>query len=400
MVLYKNLLLGGKYTDKSKTYYSGIVFELTRNISNKYLFYFDDWEVEVSTPNIILARSEKIYPCNKIYELGYNACEKALDLINIKDDTAFLLKPYNQYVQLFYENKNYSLIIHDKEALQFKISAHLSVIDKDGNTVTQNTPKQILWNKIFRFYRFYKGSQNVYDSYRWMYLIFEMLMQKIYIKNEKESESHWIRRSLEEYDKKYQWEKSFNWSTKGNIDYFINKQYRGIRCKLFHAKDAFILPNKKVEQKRIQERLIELEDLCWFLFRKEFGISKSGGGFSDGGFKMMAQNFLTDAKAFIDCNEISCNPSETISLKDTAIIFGNNQNSIDIAKRNIMEICNTELDPKKEYYIKSYGMTENNEIVFWGNIKGFEMVLNEVSNICIKLQTHIANEGEFEKYIE
>lgn len=409
IVSFKNMLMVGKDENTSKEFFSGIVFKLSKKTSGCKVYKFDDWEVEVNKSDYIVARSINVYTCKDIHSLGHSMCEKALDAICIKGGNVYHVEePYSRYVEVFFEKGHYSLILHDSEKLTFEISAAVSIMDKDGNIIHSTQKKQNEqdeWVEMFRYYRFSKGSNNVYDAYRWMFLVFECLMQLIDPINLRlngkpaESEQAWIGRALNTADARYQWISKFNWSITDNIGYFILEQYQNIRCRLFHAKGSHILPNEQLEQKNIQEKLLELESICWYLLSQLYSTSKNSGGLTDYGFTKLKDVF-NDTTAFM-CNEV-IDPKEegAVEFDDSVILLKEDLSTLDVNLRNITKLYRTDLDIEKEYMVNSYGIMHNNEIIVYGNRSGFELAICGVSKIILELQTHIANQGESFKYIK
>lgn len=65
------------------------------------------------------------------------------------------------------------------------------------------------WNLIYRYYRFAVMSWNLYDAYRWMYLVFEQAMQILVPINKDsegkrlEKEGIWLKRALRTAAQRY-----------------------------------------------------------------------------------------------------------------------------------------------------------------------------------------------------
>ena len=407
MVTYRNVIVGGKDISFAKEYHSGILFRLNKKISRNEVYQFGDWEVEFKVSDFIVASSENVYASENIHKIGYEVCEKALDTCCAKGvGVYYITEPYSKYIELFYLNDQYSLVIHDKETLTFDISAAMTLMDTDGNIIQREPEQQSVWEEVFRYYRFSKGSNNVYDAYRWMYLVFEILMQTIepiILKaNGKpaESEQVWIRRALATADTKFQWSSKVNWSTTDKISYFISEQYLNIRCRLFHAKNNYILLNEQLEQKIIQQKLLELEALCWNLLYEMYSARKRSGGLTNYGFEMLKDSFLNDTTAFVCSRDIKPEEAKNIIEIDDSVILLEEFSCIsDVGDRNLTKVYRADLEPTEEYLINSYGINEQNEIFVYGNFTTMELVVHEVNEVSLELQTHIANQGEAFKYI-
>lgn len=407
MVTYRNVIVGGKEISLTKEYHSGILFKLNKKTFRDKVYHFGDWEVEIKSSDFIVARSENIYTCGDIHMLGQEACEKALDLCCITGIGEYNIKElYDKYIDLLFQNGEYLLTIHDKEEYSFNISAKLDVIDKDGNRVKNATEQQCPWEKVFRYYRFSKESNNVYDAYRWMYLVFEILMQTIAPIHPKmgtkraEFEGTWIRRALNTAELRFQWFAKMNWSTIDNIEYFMTEQYQKIRCRLFHSKDTCIIPNEQLEQKMVQEKLLELESLCWYLLCSMYPVQKMSGGLTNQGFTNLMDNYFNNTTAFLSDKTIKRDGGKgIIEIDDSFIVLKGVSNNTDLNRRINTKVYSTELLPEKNYIINTYGINTQEQYFPGESFLPMNLSVSEVNRISYELQTQIMNQGQAKEYI-
>lgn len=134
MVSLGGILVGGKNTANSKLYMSGIAFKLSAQAQDKKIYIFDGWEVDICASSFIVARSENNHSRDKIHELGYEVCEKALDLYSAEGHGDYSIsEPNFKYIDLSFESGKLALCLQDVCNLSVYMSASYKVIDKDGN---------------------------------------------------------------------------------------------------------------------------------------------------------------------------------------------------------------------------------------------------------------------------
>jgi hypothetical protein len=81
------------------------------------------------------------------------------------------------------------------------------------------------------------------------------------------------------------------------IDYFIRTQYKGIRCRLFHAKHPYaLLPHEELNPVDVLNAYELLISLWHEIAEAFFQLPRGGSGFTYQGFKWLADNLF--AKSF------------------------------------------------------------------------------------------------------
>ncbi len=399
MVLLGDIIVGGKDVANFKEYMSGIVFELSAETNRKKSYIFDNWEVEISESNTIVARTKYSYSRDKTHELGYAVCEKALDLYFAEGFGAYsITEPNYKYIDLIFENGGYSLCIHDIYTILMGTFVDYAFIDKDGNITPSAPVPQPSWEFIYRYYRFAKTSSNMYDAYRWMYLVFEILMQNIapiQLKSSgkpAEGERSWIDRALRTADDTFKWSTKVNWSTSDYIEYFLSNQYDNIRCNLFHSKGERILPNDQLGKHIVHKMLLELEDLCIYLMDNLYPITNNRGGVTYHGFESFMKGLLEDTTAFISSlsYDIHSKAGKAVLINPLLLLKADSVAS-SIKPYFYARTYSTTLSHDKEYYIKSYGINKGSDIIGTGNIKKINLFISELSKLTIVIQNRMIN---------
>ena len=323
MVTLNNTMLGGKAESANGTNRSGILFWLNAKAQSSKQYHIGSWDVEISGSNFIVARTTDVLSNTEMRGQGYNVCEKALDIFCADGHGALhIISPFERNLLLSNADGKTSLWVSCAEDFTLSIQAAISVKDKDGNIIPSVPRAQTTWENVYSYYRYSKLSNNIYDEYRWMYLVFEIIMQKIapihfdVVKNKPtEGEWTWLCRALNEAEAHHGWITAMNWPTTDAIDYFHTNQYNDVRCNLFHSKGGHLQPNEHISLDTVSMRLKELDRLCVFLMRRIYNLNSNGGVLTHHGFEMIMNSMFDNASAFL--SEIDIKPlGSSVSLQD------------------------------------------------------------------------------------
>lgn len=313
MVEINNVFLGGKHNSSSAGCYNGILFWMNSKATNAKTYHIDNWDIEISSANFIIARTTNLLTNADLKTQGYSICEKALDIYSANGyGSHYIISPFERYLLITNINSTEELWIGCSETITFNLSAKLTVVDSNGNIIPPSPPQQTQWERVYSYYRYSKISNNIYDEYRWMYLVFEVIMQhlspiatKSNGKNA-ESEKDWIKRALQIAESTYNWTSAVSWPTTDHITYFIDNQYDAIRCNLFHSKNGQLIPNDQISLEHVSCHLKQLESLCMHLLRKMFAVTTLDSMISADFFSELMDRTFTNSRAYI--SEIDVRP--------------------------------------------------------------------------------------------
>ena len=322
MVTLNDIILGGKAESSGGTNLSGILFWLNSKTQNSKLYHLENWDVEISGSNFIIARTTDVLSNAEMREQGYNVCEKALDIFCADGlGGLHIISPFERNLLLSNTDGKTSLWISCAEDFTLSMQGAISVQDKDGNIIPSAPRSQTTWENVYSYYRYSKLSNNIYDEYRWMYLVFEIIMQKIApirlktAKRDKEKEKDWIPRALKKANQQYNWATAMKWPTRDSVNYFYKNQYLNVRCNLFHSKGGHLQPNEHISLNTVSMRLRELDQLCVFLMRRIYNVNARGGVLTYHGFDICMSHLFGSASAYLseaDITSLGC----SVSLQD------------------------------------------------------------------------------------
>jgi hypothetical protein len=170
--------------------------------------------------------------------IGTNLIQEFLDLLSMtgKEDIASK-DSSDEYIAWWIENSRNKISFVTTATLKFYAGdVEITVQVKDGNIIHQ--PKSLPnYNIGFRFFRLAQVSDDLFDSFRNMYLAFEAFLSSIYPKGTG-TEIDWLKSSLTNSQNILQLQKLVPAGVITPIDYVVDTIYNKARLQLFHSKNG------------------------------------------------------------------------------------------------------------------------------------------------------------------
>lgn len=403
MVTLKNTILGGKAEGSGGTNWSGILFWLNAKAQGSKLYHLGNWDVEISGSNFIVARTTDVLTNAEMRKKGYNVCEKALDIFCADDLGALhIISPFERNLLLSNTDGKTSLWISCAEDFTISVQATLSVPGKDGNIIPSAPRSQTAWENVYSYYRYSKLSNNIYDEYRWMYLVFEIIMQRISpigfdaVKNKPtEKEGKWILRALREADTQFGWITAMNWPTTDPITYFYTEQYDGARCNLFHSKGGHLQPNEHISLNNVSMRLKELDQLCVFLMRRIYNVNACGGVLTYHGFEMCMNHLFDNASAYLSETDIIPLGS-SVSLQDVNPFLYLDEIPEKAMRENevVIHVFHAPFPEHEERKVRSYGVKNGDELAIYDYPYEQTLSVQGIDDVYLVQMIKLVNESD------
>lgn len=400
MVKLNDVLIGGVSDNVAKESWNGILFWLNSKSRKRAKYRMDCWEIEISNSNFIIARTKATLSNAELRTQGYNICERALDLFSADGcGNHYVIAPFEKPIMVTAREGHTELWLYCEEDFTLFAEASLSVMYADGSEIRQLPRKQTTEANAYTYYRYSKLSNNIYDEYRWMYMVFESLMQAIapqYVAQNKggqnEKEGKWIKRALKEADKRYKWISAMKWSTTNPINHFYEKQYKGVRCNLFHAKQGWLLPNDQNSLDIVSKRLNELAELCEYLLRHVFSLRKEGGWLTPLGFKNMIGPLFEKATAFFsEENIVSLGNDLTIDDMPPVLELAEVKEKAIIEDRVRIHVYYSEISHDMTYQIKSCGLKDDDCLAICSHLCGHTLSFSNVNSVYMVEMIKLVN---------
>jgi hypothetical protein len=225
--------------------------------------------------------------------------------------------------------------------LQFTVT----VADAQGNVVPpQPTPTQMI-HDVYRFIRMSRTSDDLYDSYRNLFLAFECLLSDIRpprpvpprtcfgitlpgAKSKRESETAWFKAALSEADKLVSVADLTDPGVTNHQKWVYRHMYEGERCALMHAKQGgqgpYLLPQEGVNRHQLVTSLGRLSSYLRRLIDAHLDLRYMGNYWADVARRASAEAVLNALRVVVSDDPAPVDPaggnpisgdSETVELQ-------------------------------------------------------------------------------------
>jgi len=240
-------------------YSQGMIFQAKQMFSKNI-------KVKLSINEEIQAFSESSYfyvntrksPEDNKLEYYIDLAQKCLDIIAVHGIQYQEIKiPLENYFFWTKKSDKYLVeIVHDFTMPGINI-------EMQGDLVIDNP----LIHESYRYFRFAQLSDDLFESFRNLWLCFESYITYKFPRNEKEKELDWYTRALQEFSKTHEQDEN-------KYDRILNSLYKFGRCSLFHSKENQdkILPNDYSSYGKIRGFNCELSEIMKSLYSEFNGI--------------------------------------------------------------------------------------------------------------------------------
>ena len=183
--------LSGVYiADKNSNFDCGAAFLLKKKPEDNILQTVDgNSEVELkSNSPYIVSRTKGAKDSVDAYTLGTEVAQKGLDLISIQGKSDLIINSLTSEYLVWWRKKK-KQYIRAVSVIEIGINTFppdIIALDSKGNPHKEVELKPNLYNESFYFYRMSQTSDDLFDSYRNLYLAFESLISHKYPKNPKQ----------------------------------------------------------------------------------------------------------------------------------------------------------------------------------------------------------------------
>lgn len=420
MIRIGDWILGGKNSE----FHSAAVFGLSNKNTPSFEGSYEGWKFAISD-GLFMVQSEKTFSDSDLFREAHEICEKILDMISVKLLEYDMLEDSKGHYLLFYVRGDREVLFcRDTVNFPMTVTSEIRTIPENNTTEISmeisledrfKTEKDEIkfsdgqWKLIYRYYRFAVMSTNLYDAYRWMYLVFEQIMQLLVPirKNAKgrlaEREGEWLKRALFETSKKYpifQEEDNRNEeSVREHVEKFMEEQYKDTRCRLFHSKDRIAVLNEELEQQIFQIRYDELKGICGTLMRSLSFLENPYGIVTYAGFRSLILHGWEGQKGYLCAaapEELQDKDGHGLTEAQT-VAFTDNIQGYEAAPGLAALKFTVDIVSDKEAQYISYGLEMDNKPLTIGEF--FKPITCSGNcRLIIEQAFRLINKGEFGKY--
>ncbi|HCX49179.1 MAG TPA: hypothetical protein DG757_09125 [Bacillus sp. (in: Bacteria)] len=273
-------LMGLKVADKESSHCCGAAFLLSQNKINYngIIQVNNSWDVVVGSsifPYVIARGNISTSDTSIIKSSAYNAVQQAFDLLSIESSINLSTAHIdNEYILWWKEKGQQYIRFVFTNVISIEGEVEAFSVDKEGNMIKipTNTP---VYDQCLRYYRLSQTTDDLYDSFRNMYLCFELLLSSYYRRG-RLKEGEWIKTALAKMKNQKEISEILGCEEEKVAEIFHKRIYKETRCKMFHAKKdlAILLPNHYSGRRIVQSSLFDLGRIVILMANEFLGVEK------------------------------------------------------------------------------------------------------------------------------
>lgn len=162
----------------------------------------------------------------------------------------------------------------------------------DGTVPPSPPPPTAMAHDVFRFVRMSRTAENLYDSYRNMFLAFECLLSDIRPPHRGERERQWFTAALAIADQLVPLTNLVPDGTADPIEWTYRQIYSAERSGLMHAKRDYLLPQEDTHRQQLTHSLGTLWRYISDLIAQHLGVGRRNTSLSNSAVKDVANSVL------------------------------------------------------------------------------------------------------------
>lgn len=243
-------------------------------------------------------------PLSDAFDLG----EKVLDLLSVEAYRVSLMDdPLREYSVWTRAGGATTLRCVSTARLSVEMESEAVVKDPSGHIRQQPSRGPQRWHPSHAYFRRAQATDNLDDSYRYLYLAMESLISEVYPWNRDVSENAWLRAGLKHIMDGYNLDLNefLDRPVKNPYQRFMKEQYQAQRCALFHAKISEAPVNPSDARDRVD--LAAATRRLGKLYVRLAGLI-TGAGFAGGGMNYAAlgqmMNPISESTMYVSASPI------------------------------------------------------------------------------------------------
>lgn len=300
-------------------YQAGIAFNLSvKHELNDILRLQNGWELVLDSNSqyiIVRGNSTETDP-EALFNECYEMIQRGLDLLSINGKGDISIQDVVDDYTIWWKDKNKQILrIVRVSDFTMGSSTEITIIDSNGNKSKGNKVTPTKYHESLRYYRLSQITDDLFDSFRNMYLSFELLLSLQTVRRRGEKEGDWLKRALNEFKQLQQISHLLKPLNANVVDKFYKQIYVDVRCCLFHAKEGKrrLLPQNLDDRKKVGESLDILTQVVLMLASKLLHTNRENSVITNIGFSHMIDNALNDSKILLSNSDKALSMVETLS---------------------------------------------------------------------------------------
>jgi len=235
------------------------------------------------------------------FEWGVAEAQCALDLMAMRGAAVLVLEDVDVN-HLVWWTEPRGIVLRIARVTDINMSFGVEVVrDARGRIIPAPANPAWVWHPSLRYFRVSQYTEDLFDSYRNMYLALEAALSDVVpqltgpIGRMREREGEWLRRALNVAHSQLPLDRYAPPGAANPVESVFADLYKGTRTAIFHAKAGrpVLIPHGSADRNSVIESLERLGRLYIDLMRQYHGIGRGGGGMTYQGFELML-NFDAD----------------------------------------------------------------------------------------------------------
>ncbi|WP_433959579.1 hypothetical protein [Cytobacillus horneckiae] len=292
-----------------KKYSSGIAFSLLRRHElNEVLDLGNNWELILDSKSsyLILRGNYIVNNLDEFFNICYETVQRGLDILSINGKADISIADGIDEYMIWWAKQNiqYLRIVRVTD-FKMGVSTDVTLTDKDGNIIKPNEKPQTRYHESLRYYRLSQITEDLFDSFRNMYLSFESLLSLHTKRRKSEPEGEWLKRALNNIGSLNSLEHLFEGTGGSIVNKFYKQIYINVRCSLFHAKGSTkkLVPQNLEDRKQVAKSLDILTQIVLMLANNLLNTNRENGVITNIGFSNMINDNFKSQKILLSESE-------------------------------------------------------------------------------------------------
>jgi hypothetical protein len=276
----------------AQDYAAGAAFALSRQLQPSR-FNVDGNAVEVAPSGRTMNVALKAVP-NDVFASSYALAERVLDLLAVEAyRVSTLHDPLREHCTWWRSERGTTLRCLSTARLAIEMKSAAVVRTPDGQVKPQPSRPPQRWHASHAYFRRSQTTDNLDDSYRYLFLALESLLSEVYPWTGKMRENAWLKAALRHVAEGYELDlvQYLEKPAKDPYRRFMKEQYHAQRCALFHAKlsENPRLPGANAARAVLADATRRLGRLYVRLASLVTGAAFAGSAVTDAGFEKMME---------------------------------------------------------------------------------------------------------------
>jgi hypothetical protein len=310
-------LAGVQIADRQSPLDSGAAYLLSQKCGlDEVITIASGREVEINRHSpYVVARIKGAANAADAFNESHEAAQQALDLLSARGQAHLSTRKALDECFIWWREPT-GQVLRVVSVFDYRVAVDPVVIeqtDKEGNPIRPTVrPNPPVYHESLRYFRLSQITDDLFDSFRNMYLAFESLLESIappvISTRSKEGEAKWIRRALTKANERIPLADAFAPTGVDVVTEIYEQIYVRIRCALFHSKttprNPRLIPQNLADRARVAQGLGKLTKLVLLILENHLHVRFLSGGVTHAFFNGWTLPLLGSATILVSDSDV------------------------------------------------------------------------------------------------